>query len=85
MLVCKGSPSTYGPVSYTHLDIVGSLYVPDVGFVEMFTFTFALLQATKDKGAEVLNETEVTGLIQNENRILGVHTSKGDFPAIAAI
>lgn len=60
-------------------DILGSLFVPDTGFVDMFTYIFRVLAAAKARGAEVLNEVEVTGLIRKEDRILGVHTSRGDF------
>lgn len=60
-------------------DILGSLYAPDVGFTELFTFVFALLWGAKARGAEFLNETEVLDLIRQDSRILGVRTSRGDF------
>ena len=60
-------------------DILGALYVPDVAFVELLDYTFALRRAAVKLGVQIRNGTKVTGLIRQGSRIMGVHSSAGDF------
>ena len=61
---------------YVTPEILGSLFVPDVVFVDLLDYTFALRRAAIRKGAEIYNETPVIRLIQKGSRIIGVQTAK---------
>ena len=60
-------------------DVLGALYVPDTGYIDMFTYLFTVLRAAKAYGADVLNETEVTEFIISGSRVCGVRTQRRDF------
>ena len=70
---------------YVRPDIKGSLYIPECGYFDLLPFIFQMRSKATEKGATFINEAEVTGLIKNENRILGVHSTKGDFYADTVI
>lgn len=59
--------------------LMGALYSPTSGKVNPILLTFAFASAAKKLGATFLNETEVTGFIRDQEKILGVRTSVGEF------
>jgi len=66
-------------------DVYGALYSPTGGKVNPIRMTVAYSQAAKRLGARFFIETEVTGMIKEGSRILGVRTDKGDFYADAVV
>lgn len=66
-------------------DIYGALYSPTGGKVNPILLTLAFSRAAKKLGARFLIETEVTGMIKEGNKILGVKTDKGEFYADAVV
>lgn len=66
-------------------DIYGALYSKTGGKVNPIKLTMAFANAAKKLGATFQIETEVTDIIKEDNRILGVKTSKGDYYADAIV
>lgn len=66
-------------------DIYGALYSPTGGKVNPIRLTLAFSRAAKKLGARFLTETEVTDMIKEGNKILGVKTDKGEFYADAVV
>lgn len=62
-------------------DIYGALYSPTGGKVNPIKLTMAFSQAAKKLGATIQIETEVTDMIMDGKKVLGVKTDKGDFYA----
>lgn len=66
-------------------DIYGALYSKTGGKVNPIKLTMAFANAAKKLGATFQIETEVTDIIKENQRILGVKTSKGDYYADAVV
>lgn len=62
-------------------DIYGALYSPTGGKVNPIKMTMAYAKAAKEKGATILIETEVTGIMKEGDRVIGVNTTRGDYYA----
>jgi len=59
----------------------GCLYTNSGGKVHPIFMTFAFAKAAKRLGTDYMNETSVTAIIKEGDRVTGVKTSKGDFYA----
>ena len=57
----------------------GALFTPTAGIVDPFAATIAPLENAILNGVEVLTGTAFTGFIKEGNKILGIHTNRGDF------
>lgn len=66
-------------------DLRGALYSPTGGKVNPIKLTLAFSKAAKRLGARILTETEVTDLILDGKKVLGVKTVRGDFYADAVV
>lgn len=66
-------------------DIYGALYSPTGGKVNPIKLTMAFSKAAKKLGATIQIETEVTDMIMDGKKVLGVKTNKGDFYADAVV
>ncbi len=62
-------------------DLTNALLIPESGYIDVFKYIYALVANAKRLGAEFHNETEVTGFLREGDRVIGVHTNKGDFYA----
>jgi heterotetrameric sarcosine oxidase gamma subunit len=58
-------------------DIVGAVHLPHDGFVGPTDTTMALIKGAKQRGALVFEHTNVTGLVVERGRCVGVTTSSG--------
>lgn len=61
--------------------LVGATYSPQDAHIDPIKVNLAFARAARRLGAEILLETEVTGLIMEGNKVKGVKTSKGDISA----
>lgn len=62
-------------------DLTNALLIPESGYIDVFKYIYALVANAKRLGAVFHNETEVTGFLREGERVIGVHTNKGDFYA----
>ena len=62
-------------------DLTNALLIPESGYIDVFKYIYALVANAKRLGAEFHNETEFTGFLREGDRVIGVHTNKGDFYA----
>lgn len=62
-------------------DMLGSIYVPRVHYLNPIKFALAYRNAAIRLGARFLNGMEVTGLLTEKGRVTGARTPKGDFSA----
>ena len=63
-------------------DINGALWLPNDGSAISTDLTMALSQAAKQNGVKIFENTQVTGLIQSNNKVIsGVKTEFGDIKA----
>lgn len=62
-------------------DLTNALLIPESGYIDVFKYIYALVANAKRLGAVFHNETEVTGFLREGDRVIGVHTNKGDFYA----
>ncbi|MBQ8691664.1 MAG: NAD(P)/FAD-dependent oxidoreductase [Synergistaceae bacterium] len=62
-------------------EIIAALWSPSAGIVNNFEAVAAFMESAQINGAKLFLETQVTGLIINNDEILGVHTNHGDFLA----
>ena len=62
-------------------DAIGSIYVPRVHYLNPIKFALAYRNAAVRNGVEFVNGAEVTGLVTEGKRVLGVKTPKGEFLA----
>lgn len=58
--------------------LVGSTYSPQDAHLDPLALNFALARAAVREGAEILLETEVTGLIKDGGAVVGIITHRGD-------
>ncbi len=58
-------------------DVLGAVWSPDDGRVSPSDVCAALVKAAKGQGARIFEDTGVTGILVENNRIKGVETSRG--------
>ncbi len=58
-------------------DVLGAVWSPDDGRVSPSDLCAALVKGVKSRGAKVLEETGVTGILTEGGKIAGVETSRG--------
>jgi 4-methylaminobutanoate oxidase (formaldehyde-forming) len=58
-------------------DLVGAIFFPTDGSVDPSGLTFALARGARSRGAQILNDTEVTGITLHNGRVDAVVTSRG--------
>jgi len=58
-------------------DILAGFYTPEDGRANPVDFTMALAKGARVGGAQIIEETPVTGILQNKGRVTGVVTPKG--------
>lgn len=61
--------------------ILGALVIRDSGYIDVFKYIYTMAANTKKMGAVFHNDTAVESMIMDGNRVIGVHTDKGDFYA----
>ncbi|MGH8828612.1 MAG: NAD(P)/FAD-dependent oxidoreductase [Jiangellaceae bacterium] len=66
-------------------DLAGGVYYPGDAQVQPMLAAAELLRAARHRGATVLTDTEVTGLLRVGEDVVGVRTSAGDVPAGAVV
>jgi len=62
-------------------DVLGGVYLPGDGQTNPVDTTMALAKGAKMRGAEIFEETRVTGILQKNGVATGVSTDKGDIKA----
>lgn len=70
---------------YVSPGAVGAAFYPDDSQVMPMQVVAHLLALARDRGAEVLPHCEVTALLQDGDRVVGVRTPQGDLPAGAVV
>ena len=59
-------------------DVIGGVFLPEDGQTDPVNTTMALAKGAKMRGAEIFEETKVTGILQKNGVVTGVSTDKGD-------
>lgn len=54
-------------------------YEPESGYADPSATTTSLINAAKEKGARIVQDCSVTGIIEEGGKVKGVQTSQGDF------
>jgi sarcosine oxidase subunit beta len=62
-------------------DVVLAAYEPESGYAMPSDTASALLAAARAKGARLIQDCAVTGLIMTDSRVTGVQTAQGEFHA----
>ncbi len=62
-------------------DVVGGSFCPTDGFVDPYSVMTGFMARAADRGAELLRDTEVTGLALDSRGVAGVHTNRGTISA----
>lgn len=65
--------------------IVGAAYYPEDGHVDNRKLVAALLNSARKYGVKILENTEISGLLRDNNRISGVKTPSKTFRADAVV
>src|SRR5206468_2905654 len=58
--------------------VLGAAFLPTDGYIDPSQLTFALLEGAKRRGAEVCEDTRVSGIRVDDGRVRTVITDKGD-------
>jgi glycine cleavage system T protein len=58
--------------------VLGAAYLPTDGYIDPSQLTFALVEGARRRGAEICEETRVTGIEVKDGRVRRVITDKGD-------
>ncbi len=64
---------------YISPDLLGALWIPQSGRMEVFEYIYALMRAARARGCEYLAETAVVDLVLDGRRVRGVKTNRGEF------
>ncbi|ACU86920.1 D-amino-acid oxidase [Brachybacterium faecium] len=70
---------------YASPEAVGAALYPDDSQVMPMLVVAHLLALARDRGAEVLEHCEVTGMLREGERVVGARTTRGDLPAGAVV
>lgn len=62
-------------------DLVGGVFLPTDGQTNPIDITTALAKGARNRGAQIFEQTKVTGIHQRDGRVTGVSTAKGDIEA----
>jgi glycine cleavage system T protein len=62
-------------------DVLAGFFTPEDGRANPVDFTMALAKGARMGGAQIFEETEVTGINQKNGRVTGVETNKGPIEA----
>ena len=62
-------------------DIAFAAYEPESGYADPMLTANSLLAAAKERGAVYVQDCEITGAQISNGKVIGVHTSRGDFSA----
>lgn len=62
-------------------DVIGGVYLPGDGQTDPVNTTMALAKGAKMRGAEIIEETKVINILQENGVVTGVTTDKGDIHA----
>jgi sarcosine oxidase subunit beta len=62
-------------------DFAVAAYEPDSGYADPSASTMSLMQAARQKGAALVQECQVTGILVEGGQVSGVTSSQGDFSA----
>jgi 4-methylaminobutanoate oxidase (formaldehyde-forming) len=57
--------------------VLGAAYLPTDGYIDPSQLTFALAAGARKRGAEICENTRVTGIRRDGGRVTGVETDKG--------
>src|SRR5213082_471878 len=57
--------------------VLGAAYLPTDGYIDPSQLTFALAEGARRRGAEICEDTRVTGIEVEHGRVTGVETDKG--------
>src|SRR3546814_12906819 len=60
-------------------------YEPNSGYADPYMTTMGFIAGARRLGVEVLTETPAMGLLQEGDRVTGVRTGRGDFPAATVL
>ena len=66
-------------------DMLGSIYVPRVHYLNPIKLALAYRRAAERHGAKFVNEAEVTALLRDGAAVTGARTPKGDYSAAVTI
>ena len=66
-------------------DLAGGVLYPQDAQVQPMLAAARMLQAARRAGAEVCTGVEVTGVLRDGDRVVGVRTARGDVPAGAVV
>jgi 4-methylaminobutanoate oxidase (formaldehyde-forming) len=58
--------------------VLGAAYLPTDGYIDPSQLTYALVEGARRRGAEICEETRVTGIEVEGGRVRGVKTDHGD-------
>jgi 4-methylaminobutanoate oxidase (formaldehyde-forming) len=58
--------------------VLGAAFLPTDGYIDPSQLTFALVEGARRRGAEICEDTRVTGIEVHEGRVRRVITDKGD-------
>jgi len=61
--------------------VLGAAYLPTDGYIDPSQLTFALAEGARRRGAEIYQQTRVTGITVERGRVAGVVTDKGELEA----
>src|SRR5439155_735181 len=59
--------------------VLGAAFLPTDGYIDPSQLTFALIEGARRRGAEICEDTRVTGIDVANGRVRGVVTNRGDF------
>src|SRR5258708_29049044 len=58
--------------------VLGAAFLPTDGYIDPSQLTFALVEGARRRGAEICEDTRVTGIEVSNGRVRKVITDKGD-------
>lgn len=61
--------------------VTGGVWIPQDGQGDPTNITYALAKGARNRGAQVFENTKVTGILKNEGRVTGVMTERGAIDA----
>jgi sarcosine oxidase subunit beta len=71
--------------SFVTDDFDVAAYEPESGYADPSATTGSLINAAKEKGARILQNCSVTGIVVEGDRVRGVQTSQGNFSASVVV
>ena len=79
-MISNDEMSKYWPLANMD-DVIGGVFLPGDGQTNPIDTTNALAKGAKMGGAEIYEDTKVTGILQENGVVTGVSTDKGDIQA----